>query len=606
MADEHTSPATSTPDSHPHGDNSQRELKAAKDRACPFCNQAFTSSSLGRHLDLYIKPRNPKPPDGVHDVDEIRKMRGGITRRQPRTSLKGGSVEKDDAPASAGGGGGHTRENSLAWGKGEEQESGSGGRAGRESGGEGKKVTERRYVDSPTAEKDSGVQTYFNAPNWQTTGVINDLPARAPSRSHNATPTTGGGQAQRMQEMRRDNAGNRIERPDYVAEDMWKLQEQAEVGKAAEMALREVLGSLEAAQRKVEPRGMYDDFDFLSLSFPALCLAILPPPPALFSTTPFGQPHTWGLTPPAKEQYEAVNRMVNERSARLRDGRTENMSDAVIFKHHVHLAGAYEHWQRLPESERQAAWTLEMSRALVGERGRKDDYKRELENARQRIQHLEAEYDRLSRCQLPREYLLHPPNTLPVPQNLMREMPPSHAQSAAVEAKYDADALLNKWKAVVKSTARPPRHPTTYPPPSSLQTYPQEIYVEKFNNPMKSDILLNGSVFGVGGPMARDDVGTRANGGGQNRDDGKYQYATPQVPGTVVGAEEETPRSSEADAQAEEDDSGGYAGGAGALTRTKRAGEFCAPVNGMLNGNGKRPLEGGVGVNGGGRGYKRG
>ena len=31
--------------------------KAPKDRNCPFCNQAFTSSSLGRHLDLYIKPK---------------------------------------------------------------------------------------------------------------------------------------------------------------------------------------------------------------------------------------------------------------------------------------------------------------------------------------------------------------------------------------------------------------------------------------------------------------------------------------------------------------------------------------------------------------------
>lgn len=57
--------------------------KAAKDKECPYCRQAFTSSSLGRHLDLYIKPRNPKKPDGIHDVEEIRRTRGGVTRRQP-------------------------------------------------------------------------------------------------------------------------------------------------------------------------------------------------------------------------------------------------------------------------------------------------------------------------------------------------------------------------------------------------------------------------------------------------------------------------------------------------------------------------------------------
>ncbi|KAJ4393444.1 hypothetical protein N0V93_002654 [Gnomoniopsis smithogilvyi] len=58
--------------------------KAPKDKCCPYCGQAFTSSSLGRHLDLYIKEKNPKAPDGIHNVEEIRKLRGSITRRQPR------------------------------------------------------------------------------------------------------------------------------------------------------------------------------------------------------------------------------------------------------------------------------------------------------------------------------------------------------------------------------------------------------------------------------------------------------------------------------------------------------------------------------------------
>ena len=58
--------------------------KAVKDRNCPFCQQAFTSSSLGRHLDIYIKPKNPKPSDGIHIVEEIRKIRGSVTRRQAR------------------------------------------------------------------------------------------------------------------------------------------------------------------------------------------------------------------------------------------------------------------------------------------------------------------------------------------------------------------------------------------------------------------------------------------------------------------------------------------------------------------------------------------
>ncbi|KAI9829176.1 MAG: hypothetical protein M1832_000199, partial [Thelocarpon impressellum] len=85
-----TGTGTGTPGST--GDGTPARAPAPKDKLCPYCGQAFTSSSLGRHLDLYIKEKNAKPPDGVHDVDEIRKSRGGITRRQARnSSVRGGS-----------------------------------------------------------------------------------------------------------------------------------------------------------------------------------------------------------------------------------------------------------------------------------------------------------------------------------------------------------------------------------------------------------------------------------------------------------------------------------------------------------------------------------
>src|SRR5512140_2545728 len=75
--------------------------KAAKDRNCPYCQQAFTSSSLGRHLDLYIKDKNPKPPDGIHNVDEIRKIRGGVTRRQARGTPRRARIASTATPAGA-------------------------------------------------------------------------------------------------------------------------------------------------------------------------------------------------------------------------------------------------------------------------------------------------------------------------------------------------------------------------------------------------------------------------------------------------------------------------------------------------------------------------
>jgi hypothetical protein len=84
--------------STPRSTTEPPQLKAAKDKNCPFCGQAFTSSSLGRHLDLYIRPKNPKTADGIHLVDEIRKLRGGITRRQAKGSV---SLQcKDESAAS--------------------------------------------------------------------------------------------------------------------------------------------------------------------------------------------------------------------------------------------------------------------------------------------------------------------------------------------------------------------------------------------------------------------------------------------------------------------------------------------------------------------------
>lgn len=96
MTIEPPTPATDTPPAS--------ETKAPKDKNCPFCGQAFTSSSLGRHLDLYIRAKNPKPPDGVHLVDEIKKIRGGITRRQKlkkelHTPAKRESITSNPSPS---------------------------------------------------------------------------------------------------------------------------------------------------------------------------------------------------------------------------------------------------------------------------------------------------------------------------------------------------------------------------------------------------------------------------------------------------------------------------------------------------------------------------
>jgi hypothetical protein len=67
--------------------SSATQSNALKDRKCTFCRQTFTSSALGRHLDLYIRSKNPAKPDGIHLVDKILELRGGIKRRQAKSRV---------------------------------------------------------------------------------------------------------------------------------------------------------------------------------------------------------------------------------------------------------------------------------------------------------------------------------------------------------------------------------------------------------------------------------------------------------------------------------------------------------------------------------------
>ncbi|KAK1059588.1 hypothetical protein LTR74_012524 [Friedmanniomyces endolithicus] len=499
------------PETAPSTPSSRREeigSRTGKDRQCPFCGLPFTSSSLGRHLDLYIKPHNPKPPDGVHHVDEIKKLRGRITRRQPKTSLKPGA-----------------NVNISGWRQ-ESEESTAPTQSGSQTASKpDMKITDGSPVTSPVHLKESeNMHTSFNVADWQATGVINDLPPRAPTRNHGTPPT---GQAQRLDAMRRDATGSRIQRPDYDSEHISKLEEDVEVGRAAELALREVLGSLEAAKRRVEPREIFPGVDFFSLAYPGLCLAILPAPPTLFSATPFAGADTWDLAPPGGKQYDALSRHLHQayRSA----GGAEQFPDSVIFRYSAHASGAYEHWQTLGEEERAAAWNLEVCRAFARAQEQQDRLQRENEAAGTRVRHLEAEYERLSRCQLPREYLLHPPNTLPTSSAIVKELSNTHSTTTAAEADYDVDDLLNRWRTTARATRR--RQPLPYAPPRNAG--PNTIYTERpSDRPLQADILLNGSVFGVNGAMPRTTDPTRG------RDPG-VEYEVPSHPGAIVSVEDE-------------------------------------------------------------------
>lgn len=174
---------------------------AAKDKECPYCHQRFTSSSLGRHLDQYLFK---KRPDGIHNVEEIRRQRGGVTRRTPRQAKR----DREGSPP--------TRTSSLE-----------------------ARDTPPASVDLLNSKPAGGVETKLNALNWHTTGVMNDLDAYKLTGQKTSAPTATG---------TKRNWGA------YETGQRDKLDSRGDAGgdkdtiRALELALREVLDSLQAAR----------------------------------------------------------------------------------------------------------------------------------------------------------------------------------------------------------------------------------------------------------------------------------------------------------------------------------------------------------------------
>ncbi|RAL67253.1 hypothetical protein DID88_008019 [Monilinia fructigena] len=346
---------------------------APKDKNCPFCHQAFTSSSLGRHLDLYIKEKNPKAADGIHIVDEIRKLRGGITRRQPRNSS---SRREDSTPAGTPGGSERRSPNNDS---------------------------DMPGSDSPSLRRDDGAAFEHYVPNfvlnggtWESTGVMNHIP-----QARNGEPPRSWDGDESRDGSRRLDGRNRSVSKQMLAkttfEQKQKMMEALDNAKAAELALRELLGGVRAAKQRIE----------------ALTLHCLPPPPTLYASTPIPNSASWSILPPDELQFQALRKHFSSEFHRYRISLSiattapqddlsyppqenfsglENMNalhqqaeaDAQSMEARIseHLHSMFGHWNSLPPNKRTELWTLELARNI----GRKSEEIAKLKKERDLLQ----------------------------------------------------------------------------------------------------------------------------------------------------------------------------------------------------------------------------
>jgi hypothetical protein len=211
-------------DETPTGPPEANTTKAVKDKSCPYCHQAFTSSSLGRHLDLYIREKNPKAPDGLHDVDAIRKIRQNITRRQPKCAV---ARRGTSASASVGTPTAASRRSPVS--------------------GDADSSAARSPLSPKDGQQAGAISgsNYLYKPRWEDTGVINELAVRPAGASGDAgsdgTGRGGGRPAPSQRSVSRQTLKQQLD----VRQ---QIQDAEDRSRAAELALRELLGSLRAAK----------------------------------------------------------------------------------------------------------------------------------------------------------------------------------------------------------------------------------------------------------------------------------------------------------------------------------------------------------------------
>ncbi|KAL3478069.1 hypothetical protein BJX99DRAFT_224945 [Aspergillus californicus] len=410
-------PADSPEDSGGGGEENQTQTDAgknqsSKDRKCQYCNQPFTSSSLGRHLDQFLFK---KKPDGVHDVEEIRRIRSGITRRQARTS-----TGKQDTP-----------ERGTSKGLDTHQAGDSGGKG--------------------------PIRMMFNTPTWHATGVINDIPN--PSQAQEPTARFAASRS-RMESLALPEYGGRASsssNPDTV--------------RALELALREVLDNIKAATSRSRPRISPFEFDIQVQTFPSLCLQLLPPPPTLFTPNPFSSSSSFPLEPPGPDHHNMLRQAIR---AKIEQWQTDQLSaetnpnvqygkpnlgldTGMIHRtgqqHEElslrHLELAFKHWVSLSAEARKESWQLEIMRAFARETEKRKSSDDQLARVQQEANQLRAQVEKLGSCQWPREFAIFPPETLPLPRDVARELDAKESQISPGSARWDYDNVVTKWKRVV-------------------------------------------------------------------------------------------------------------------------------------------------------------
>lgn len=223
---------------------------------------------------------------------------------------------------------------------------------------------------------------------------------------------------------------------------------------------------------KLRPRVSPFELDIQAQTFPSLCLQLLPAPPTLFTLQPFASPTSFPLNPPGLEHLEIVRRALRSKilqwhsdqlvidpseSSRFRQAHgvalDSSMIDRSAQQHEEissrHLDLSFNHWMSLPLDVRRDQWQLEITRAYVRETEKRKSLDEQLDRVQQEANQLRTQVVKLGSCQWPREFALFPPDFLPLPREVAKELDSRAGSNSPDSPRWDYDNLVAKWRRVV-------------------------------------------------------------------------------------------------------------------------------------------------------------
>ena len=463
------SPVTRSGDS---GDGISRPT-VRKDRSCPFCHQPFTSSSLGRHLDLYIKDKNPKAADGIHDVDQIRKLRGKITRRHARVSSSAvnGLAYDSRSPTS-----------------------------GTLSSSKPQPLEPQNLAADPPGHRNSFSvdssgrgPTAVNKLTWQNTGVINDLPPRASDlapRANELPPRTS-----------TVDSSDAIRLRPFLQHD-WQRDRE---GRTAEVALKDILATIQAACARTQDSELFD-FDAFALNFPALCFRMLTPPTTLYSTTPVSDSGSWPLEPPQEPELRVLLekvQVITEKNMRVAQERNACLPnnpfssgpakfiDAIGKRASEHVEQSFSRWKALTPQEQVHSWQTELMRAFASEMDQVRDTKVSLEKTRQELDRVKVQLDAARDPQRTSQQTQGPAQLPQLPSSLANDLTQGNSDPNA----WDYDNIMAKYRGFVSQK-------TELPGPSLTSPSSQRRNSRSGSNPFQPNTSRRQSHQSHGAPPA--------------------------------------------------------------------------------------------------------